>query len=228
MNKYGIKNFSFKIIEECDYEILDDRERYWINKLNTLEPYGYNIKNGGNKLFGKDNPFYGKHHSEVTKRIISEKNLGRKASKEEKIMRSELNKGNKNPFYGKHHSDETKRRIKETNIKKGNYQNTSERMKLHNPNDGSLFSKMVIMLDNKNEFLNLFESATKAGEYIKQRGLSKAQVPSNSISDVCRGKQKSAFGFLWRYVNPIMKSNFFEKTSGYVITKKNKEGERFI
>lgn len=83
MNKYGTENFTFKIIEECDYEILDVRERYWINKLNTLEPYGYNIKNGGNKLFGKDNPFYGniiekKQNILFQKRIVEEKPLNRR------------------------------------------------------------------------------------------------------------------------------------------------------
>lgn len=30
MHKYGISNFSFEIIEECDYEILDEKEKYWI------------------------------------------------------------------------------------------------------------------------------------------------------------------------------------------------------
>lgn len=220
MNKYGTENFTFKVIEECDYEILDDRERYWINKLNTTEPYGYNIKNGGNKLFGQDNPFYGKHHSEDTKRIISEKNSGRKASEQEKELRRRINKGSNNTFYGKHHSDETIERIKETNIRNGNYKKSSERMKLNNPNDGSFFSKAVIMLNDKFDILNLFESATKAGEYIKQNGLSKAKVPSNSVSDVCRGIQKTAFGFLWRYINPTLKSNLNAKTFGYVITKK--------
>ena len=82
------------------------------------------------------------------------------------------------------------------------------------------FSKVVIMLNDKFDILNLFESATKAGEYIKQNGLSKAKVPSNSISDVCREKQKTAFGFLWRYINPTLKSNLNAKTSGYIITKK--------
>ena len=220
MNKYGAKNFTFKIIEECNYEILDTRERYWINKLNTLEPYGYNIKNGGNKLFGKDNPFYGRHHSEETKRVISEKNNGRKASKEERELRRRMNEGTNNPFYGKHHSDETIERIKETNIRNGNYKKISERMKLNNPNDGSLFSKAVIMLNDKFDILNVFESAKKAGEYIKQNGLSKAKVPSNSVSDVCRGKQRTAFGFLWRYIKPTLKNNLNTKTSGYVITKK--------
>lgn len=219
MNKYGIDNFSFNVIEECDSNVLDDRERYWIETLNTLEPYGYNITNGGRKLFGENNPFYGKHHTEETKNIISEKNTGRQATDEERKMRRKINTGINNPFYGKHHSEETKNRIKETNIQNGNYKKSSERMKLHNPNDGTLFSKATIMLNEKFDILDVFESAKKAGEYIQSKGLSKAKFPSNSIADVCRGIQKSAYGFYWTYMNSIFKYNLNEKTSGYIITK---------
>lgn len=221
MNKYGINNFSFNVIEECDCDVLDDRERYWIKKLNTLEPYGYNISNGGKKLFGENNPFYGKQHTEETKNIISEKNTGRKATDEERKMRSQTNKGCKNPFYGKRHSDETKSKIKEGNIANGNYEKASERMKLQNPNDGTLFSKTTIMLNEKFDILDVFESAKKAGEYIKSHGLSKAKVPSNSIADVCRGIQKSAYGFYWIYINLALKCNLTERTSGYIVTKRS-------
>jgi group I intron endonuclease len=221
INKYGVENFIFEIIEECEYDVLDDRERYWINKLNTLEPYGYNIKNGGSKLYGKDNPFFGKHHSEKTKNKISEKNTGRRANDKEREMRRKINKGNNNPFYGRNHTDKTKQKIKTTNIERGNYAKASERMRLHNPNDGSFFRKAVIMLSKTFDILNVFISAVEAGEYIKTKGISKAKIPSNSISDVCRGNQKSAYGFYWDYIKATLKCNLNTKTSGYIITKKN-------
>ena len=46
MNKYGIEHFSIKQLEECDYSIVDDRENYWINKLDTYHN-GYNATLGG-------------------------------------------------------------------------------------------------------------------------------------------------------------------------------------
>lgn len=39
--KYGINNFSFSVIEECDAELLNDREIYWINYYDAYNN-GYN------------------------------------------------------------------------------------------------------------------------------------------------------------------------------------------
>lgn len=219
MNKYGVDNFTFKIIEECDRDILDQRERYWIQKLNTLEPNGYNISNGGRKLFGSENPFYGKHHTDRTKQIISEKNTGRKATDKERRMRSQINKDERNPFYGKHHSNETKEKIKETSAKNGNYEKLSKRMKENNPNDGTAFHKPVAMMDTDFNVIDVFESHVKAGEYVKSLNLSSAKFPSNSITDVCKGRCKTAFGFNWCDIVPTLQNNFNENTNGYIVKK---------
>ena len=45
--KYGWENFFFEILEECPQEDLDEKERYWISRKNTLVPNGYNILSGG-------------------------------------------------------------------------------------------------------------------------------------------------------------------------------------
>ena len=46
---------------------------------------------------GKNNPFYGKHHTEETKNKISEVNKGKKPSEETRKKLSEVRKGKKNP-----------------------------------------------------------------------------------------------------------------------------------
>lgn len=47
MTKYGIDNFDFEIIEECDKSMLSEREKYWIQFYDSMVPNGYNLTNGG-------------------------------------------------------------------------------------------------------------------------------------------------------------------------------------
>lgn len=46
MNKYGIENFHIELIEECEIELLSQRECYWIEYYNTYYN-GYNATKGG-------------------------------------------------------------------------------------------------------------------------------------------------------------------------------------
>ena len=44
--KYGLDNFSFEILEECEIALLDEREKYYIQYYNTYLA-GYNATTGG-------------------------------------------------------------------------------------------------------------------------------------------------------------------------------------
>lgn len=43
IKEYGIENFSFEVLEELPTEKLDERERFYIQKYNSISPNGYNI-----------------------------------------------------------------------------------------------------------------------------------------------------------------------------------------
>lgn len=219
MNKYGNDNFLFEIIEECNSEDLDEREIYWIKKLNTLEPDGYNITPGGKKLFGKNNPFYKKKHTEKTRKIISEKNKGKIFSEEEKRRRRISNLGENNPFYGKKHTKESLEKMQETKRKTCANKRTSIRMKENNPNDGSYFSKQVGMFNMDYDLIKEFPSGIKAGEYMKKIGMTNAKNPQNSIYDSCKNRVKSAYGYIWKYIKTFYKQESFY-TGGHIISKK--------
>lgn len=49
LRKYGDENFIIELVEVCDYEMLNERERYWINIFNSIEN-GYNILLGGQDI----------------------------------------------------------------------------------------------------------------------------------------------------------------------------------
>ena len=89
--EFGRANFTKEIIEEVEDNtpkriIVSEREKYWIQELNTMEPNGYNRYPGGiggcTKEAGmkgaatrKSNGF---HLSEETKRKISQSHKGKK------------------------------------------------------------------------------------------------------------------------------------------------------
>jgi len=48
INKYGVDNFVFEIIDFADnLNELNDKEIYWINFYNSVSPNGYNVTGGG-------------------------------------------------------------------------------------------------------------------------------------------------------------------------------------
>lgn len=119
--KYGIENFSNKILEWCETEeLLADRERFWITELNAkAKGVGYNMKDGGIGGFnidvsGANNPMFGVHRYGS-----NNPNYGNHRTDESKLRQSEStaknggHHGNKNPMYGKSHSLESRIKMSE-------------------------------------------------------------------------------------------------------------------
>ena len=93
-NKYGEINFEFSILELCDNGSIDELERLYIEKYNSMNAeYGYNHESGGNlkkkssketrekisknhaDVSQKNNPFYNKKHSvESIQKFMSNEN----------------------------------------------------------------------------------------------------------------------------------------------------------
>ena len=103
IKKYGKKNFVRENIYEGEWEFVDLLEHEFIEKYDAVNsPLYYNQKPGGHKGT----------HSEESKKIMSEKATGRRASAESKQKRSESMKGENNHFFNKHHSQESIEKIK--------------------------------------------------------------------------------------------------------------------
>lgn len=88
--------------------------------------------------------------------------------------------GSDNPMYGKNHSEETKKKMSET--RKGMYEGEK------NPRH-----KEVAQFDFNGNLIKIWK-------YI---GEAEKELKIYSISACCRGKRKSAGGFIWKYVEEI-------------------------
>ena len=88
VDKYGISNFDFRIVERCNYSDIDNKERYWIHYFRSSErDFGYNMEDGGHNgrkysedrveaLTGENNSMFGKHQTEEVKQKIQSANRG--------------------------------------------------------------------------------------------------------------------------------------------------------
>lgn len=85
IKNYSKNDISREVLEWCETkEDLIEKEIYWISKLNSRNPeIGYNISKGGNGGLGHTKGEF--HHSDETKKLISEKNKGCKSPIKGKI-----------------------------------------------------------------------------------------------------------------------------------------------
>lgn len=133
ISKYGWNNFKHDVLfNGLTKEDAEHKEIELIAYYNaTNSKFGYNHANGGSsngkhteetkKIISekakerfknpKNNPMYGTHCSEETKRKISEKAIGRKHSEKAKQKMSKQRTGENNIMYGKHHTDNAKEKI---------------------------------------------------------------------------------------------------------------------
>lgn len=88
MNKYGVEHFHIEQIDVAtSLEELDEKEKYWIDKLDCINS-GYNISPGGEG----GSLFKGHHHSTETKNILSTQRKGISQDKDFAYRRCEKHK----------------------------------------------------------------------------------------------------------------------------------------
>lgn len=219
-DKYGLDNF--EVIKQFDVahskEELDYLEDMYICLYDTINPkYGYNKKRGGShgkhteealqkqrenqpKLYGENNPFYGKHHTDETKTKIAQANMGRQHTEESKRKMSEsqkvaqlghevseetrkkISKANSNP------SEETRKKISDSKKGKSLTDEHKQKIKDNAPRGSShKRAKKVICVETG----EIFDSASQAGEV--------HNVTRGMITLCCQGERKTVKGKQFKY-----------------------------
>lgn len=195
MYKDGVENFSFEIIEEVNNDKLNDREKYWIQQLNTYVPNGYNLTIGGDgtpgyaRIQSEDEK---KHKSEIMKQYFidhPEKKdeirarttmLWQNQEYRDKVTNSNKEfyknhpdkfKGENNPFYGKHHTEESLQKIREASAKR--------KIKIAQLNKDTL------------EIIQVFDGIKDAEAALK--------VSHGWLSKAAR-QNKVAYGYRWKFM----------------------------
>ena len=222
IQKYGWDNFDHEVVANgLTAQVADDLEKLLISQFDTMNPdKGYNLEPGGTKnkklsestkekiskshmgnknpmygvrLIGELNGMYGKHHTDETKRKISESVSGenngnyRKQMSEEqkqKISQSRLGKytGEKAGFYGRSHTEESRQKMSKAH--KG---------------DRAYNAKCVVQMDDNNNVLRIWKCITDA--YI-ELGICRQSIP-----EVLNKKQEHAGGYCWFYLYDQIKKD---------------------
>jgi len=186
-DNWGMENFEFTVICELPNEQLNNREFNEIKERNTIAPYGYNLKPGGDSHeVHRDT----KHKISISTQGEKHWNFGRKEPEEVCKKKSESLKGNKNPNFGKITSMETKKLI--------SLALSGE----NNPNFGKLGSfhnrskKVEQLKDGK---WIIYASVVEAAE--------ETNSPRDGISKCCNGIRKTSGGYEWRWLQIPVEPN---------------------
>ena len=140
IQKYGVENFEWEVIEQCKKKDLDEREIYWIEYYDSFNK-GYNCTKGGEGNSGEGNPNwkggisldpeYSKQWYEVNKEKIKEKmkehyETNKEKRKEQMKEYSKANKDKKKE-YDKQYYEENKEKRKQQ--MKEHYETNKEKRK---------------------------------------------------------------------------------------------------
>jgi group I intron endonuclease len=221
-NKYGYYNFSFNVLEYCEFTECKIKENYYCLLYNTHNPEkGFNLRPTGNDLKNKFTEEHkqkikeslkksekfknrdsgkgmrGKVHSEESRKKISNSNKGKSHSEQTRLKLSIVNKG-------KTRSEKSvKKQIESRKNNNKPWHTTETREKMSEAAKGRKFSKYSIEKMKLSRYKPIIQYDLE-GNFIKE-WLGASQVRDklgynqSNITGVCNGLRKTHKNFIWKY-----------------------------
>jgi len=196
LKKYGYSNHTFEIVEECEVEELNIRERYWQDFYNVLEE-GLNLRL--TETFDRSGKLSEEIREKMSK-IRKEYNQtpeGKESRKKAMKNTNQAARVAKIDYKLRHQrTDYIKRRI--NTDYKTRTANTDYKARTANTDYATRSLKQfvpILQFSLDGVFLREWESSIGAGKTLK--------IHRNCISACLRGKQKTAGGFIWKYKNKL-------------------------
>lgn len=186
--KYGLEHFIFEVVAQIPFDsieelndVLNQLEMYYIALYDTFNN-GYNATAGGDGT-----SFY--HHSEETKRKISQGQIGKILSEEHKSKCRIANLGN-------HHTEEAKEAIRQALLHRDSsiYDRIADKLRGRTRNHDMIMRgavkrrKPILQYDLQGNFIKEWEGASCI------EGFERA-----NIGACCKGRLRSSQGYIWRF-----------------------------
>lgn len=172
LRKYGIDNFDYEILEECKVSELNEKEKYWIDKLHSyILENGYNLTYGGDS-FTRSYYFSSEellHYWNDLKLTVTQ--IYRMYGATGKKIREQL----------------VELGISEEEIEQRTYEKRKEVVEKGLPKR----LKKINQYDLEGNFIQSFNSLTEAANAVNGS--------KGNISQVANGKYQTAYGYRWKY-----------------------------
>ena len=187
IKRYGSQNFHKIILEHCSSkDELDEREKFWINKLNSNKKgVGYNIARGGE---GGDVLTNHPRRKEIIKKM-SLHGGNRKGAKLSRESKDRISKSKSGTHWG-HHTEETKKRMSE--IRVGMKFSEEHRRHLRENHRGMLGKIVSVETRRKIGFKNSLKKRTE-----EQKSNLRAKMTGRRHTEEARQKISLASKRMW-------------------------------
>lgn len=181
IQKYGFQNFQYEILGEFLIIELDEKEKYFILKENTLQPNGYNIKNGSAAATEK---------GKTRKEKINQFDLNGNWTKSYNSLREAADDNNTNY----QSISAVLRRLRTQHngfIYRYDGEESPEPIQTQKTH-----GRITAQYDLNGNLIQTYPSANQAAIAI-----GKNSNAGRNIRAVCQGQRETAYGFKWKYLD---------------------------